>query len=683
MHPEVRQGVPGNCPKCGMALEPEVPKSSEEESPELKNFRRRFIWSLPFTVVVTILAMVGHQSNSLAFLLSIPVVCWAGFPFFLWGVQSVIHRSPNMWALIGLGVSAAFFYSVLATLAPTLFPPSFIVNGHIEVYFEVATVIISLTLLGQVLETSARAKTSDAIRALMKLAPQTTRKILSDGKEEDILLENVQVNDLLRVRPGEAIPVDGVVIEGISDVDESMLTGESLPVSKRAGDPLIGATLNTDGSVVMRALRVGKDTVLARIIEQVAEAQKSCAPMQKLADLVARYFVMAVIGVAFFSFFIWWGFGPAPSLPYALVAFVSVLIIACPCALGLATPLSVTVALGRAAKAGILFRDASAIELLRRVDTLVLDKTGTLTEGKPRFEKIIQYSHASEDEMIRCVASLEQASEHPFAKAVVDEAKKRNLMLSKPEFFKSDSGLGVRGRVEGKEIIIGNVPYLEQNRVVIPREGAESRQQSRGASTLFVAIDNILTAVITISDPIKPTTAHALQMLQAMGIEIVMATGDARATAEAIGAQLWIGEIHSEVQPAQKREIVSSLQKKGHRVAMAGDGVNDAPALAEADVGIAMGSGTDVAMKSAPVTLIKGDLLGIVRARLLSAETVRNMHQNLIFAFLYNALGIPIAAGLLYPWTGQLLSPMIAALAMSASSLSVVYNALRLAHTKI
>ncbi|MBI4356960.1 MAG: copper-translocating P-type ATPase [Gammaproteobacteria bacterium] len=693
MHPEVRQTKPGICPKCGMALEAFLPKPlKEEESPELKNFRLRFVWSLPFTLLVMTLAMVGHklegfsppQQNWTAFLLSIPVLLWAGLPFFIRGAQSLIARKPNMWTLIACGTGAAFLYSVTATIFPELFPLSFWVGGRLAVYFEVATVIISLTLWGQILELSARAKTSDAIRSLMRLSPKTARKIMGEGKEEDILLEKVCVGDLLRVRPGETIPVDGVVVEGESRVDESMLTGESFPVKKQPGDLLIGATLNTNGSVAMRASHVGMQTVLAQIIACVAEAERSRAPMQKLADSVAHYFVLGVIGISFLTFLIWWAWGPSPSLLYALISAVSVLIIACPCALGLATPLSVRVAFGRAAKAGILFRGARAIEHLSRVDTIILDKTGTLTLGKPGFEKIVLCPDVSEDEIIRGVASLEQASEHPFAKALIEESRKRNLVLRKPEYFKSESGFGIQGQVEGKTLVVGNRAFLKQQGIPDPALVKQAEYlRTQGSSVIFVAVDNLLKAVIAISDPIKTTTPDALEALQAMGIEIVMATGDALGTAEAIGSRLGIGEIHAQVRPEDKMQIISNLQQKGHRVAMVGDGINDAPALAQADVGIAMGTGSDIAMQSAEVTLVKSDLRGIVTARLLSSATVRNMRQNLMFAFLYNALGIPIAAGLLYPSTGLLLSPMIAAFAMSLSSVSVVYNALRLSHVKI
>ena len=691
MHPEIRQMGPGNCPKCGMALEPVLPDlASEDDNSEYRDFRRRFWFSLPLTVVVVFLAMAGHLLGGLSpalrsgveLVLSVPVVLWAGWPFFVRGAQSVVQRSPNMWTLISLGTGAAFLYSIVATLAPGVFPPSFMAHGRIGVYFEAAAVIISLTLLGQMLELRARSQTSAAIKSLLGLAPKTARRILADGREEDVPLNHVHVGDLLRVRPGEKVPVDGVVVEGSSSVDESMLTGEPLPVSKRAPDKVIGATMNTSGSLVIRSEKVGAQTMLTQIVQMVAQAQRSRAPMQRLADVVAGYFVVAVVSVALASFFAWGLSGGDQGWVFGLISAVSVLIIACPCALGLATPMSIMVATGKAATQGILFRDAAAIQDLRRIDTLIVDKTGTLTEGRPAFERAVALQGNSEDEILRLAASLDQGSEHPLADAIVRAARERGMSLDKVEQFESASGIGVHGTVGGRRLALGNVTLMAQEGITLESSTelagrAEVLRQS-GASVIHLARDGQLLGLLAVSDPIKASTPEALASLRAAGLRVVMATGDGFTTARAVGQRLGIDEVYGEVKPADKLALVEKFQREGHVVAMAGDGINDAPALARADVGIAIGTGTDVAMNSAQLTLVKGDLRGIARARALSVATVRNMRQNLAFAFLYNALGIPIAAGALYPAYGLVLSPMIAALAMSFSSASVVGNALRL-----
>ena len=687
MHPEVRQSHPGSCPKCGMTLEPLLPELGEQENPELKNFQHRFWWTLPLTIVITVLAMFGHSlawfdmavQSWIELVLSVPIVLWAGWPFFVRGAQSIVNRNPNMWTLIGLGTGAAFVYSVVATVAPQLFPDSFFTMGRVAVYFEAAAVIISLTLLGQLLELKARSQTSAAIRSLLGLAPKTARRIGADGQEEDVPLGHVHVGDLLRVRPGEKVPVDGTVVEGSSALDESMLTGEPLAVMKRVGDKLIGATLNTSGALVMRSEHVGSATVLAQIVQMVAMAQRSRAPMQRMADQVAGYFVIGVVGIALLTFLGWGLFGPEPSWVYALINAVAVLIIACPCALGLATPMSIMVATGRGASSGVLFRDAAAIENLCKVDTLIVDKTGTLTEGKPRFERAIGAADYLDSEVLRLAASLDQGSEHPLASAIVAAAKLHGLALEKPEQFDSASGIGVRGVVGGLALALGNTALMDQLGVDTSAlaEDAEA-MRGQGASVMYLAVDQQLAGLLAVSDPIKATTAEALASLRNANIRVVMATGDGLTTAHAVGQRLGIDEVHGEVKPADKLQLVERLQAEGRVVAMAGDGINDAPALARADVGIAMGTGTDVAMNSAQLTLVKGDLRGIATARELSVATVANMKQNLVFAFVYNALGIPLAAGLLYPLTGWLLSPMIAALAMSLSSVSVIGNALRL-----
>lgn len=687
MHPQIRQDHPGNCPICGMTLEPVMPSLDEDENPELAAFTRRFWWTLPLTVVVTVLAMFGHRlgwfgmatQSWLELVLTLPVVLWAGWPFFVRGAQSVIHRSPNMWTLIGLGTGAAFAYSVVATVAPGVFPDSFVSMGRVAVYFEAAAVIISLTLLGQVLELKARSQTSAAIKSLLGLAPKTARRIRADGTEEDVPLAHVHVGDSLRVRPGEKVPVDGVVTEGGSAVDESMLTGEPLPVSKRVGDKLIGATLNTSGALVMRSERVGAQTMLSQIVQMVAQAQRSKAPMQRMADLVAGWFVMAVVVIAVLTFFGWGMFGPQPSWVYGLINAVAVLIIACPCALGLATPMSIMVATGKAAGQGILFRDAAAIEHMRKVDVLIVDKTGTLTAGKPAFDRAVPAPGFSAEEVLRLAASLDQGSEHPLAEAIVNAARERGLSLDKPESFESASGIGVSGRVAGRALALGNTALMAQAGVAVNTLLAQAEAlRTEGASVMHLAVDGQLAGLLAVADPVKASTPEALAALKAAGLRVIMATGDGHTTARAVAARLGIDEVHGEVKPADKLVLVKQLQSEGHVVAMAGDGINDAPALAQADVGVAMGTGTDVAMNSAQITLVKGDLRGIAQARIISEATIANMKQNLGFAFIYNALGVPLAAGLLYPFTGWLLSPMIAALAMSLSSVSVISNALRL-----
>lgn len=687
MHPEVRQDHEGVCPKCGMTLEPEMPTLDEGENPELQDFRRRFVWTLPLTFIVTVLAMAGNRlqwfnmatQSWVELVLSLPIVLWAGWPFFVRGFQSVANRNPNMWTLIGLGTSAAFIYSVVATVIPGVFPASFMSMGRVSVYFEAAAVIISLTLLGQILELKARSQTSAAIKSLLGLSPKTARRINTDGNEEDVPLTHVHVGDKLRVRPGEKVPVDGVVVEGSSAVDESMLTGEPMPVTKNVGDSLIGATLNTNGALVMLSEKVGSQTVLANIVQMVMRAQRSKAPMQRMADEVAGYFVITVITIALATLLVWGLFGPEPSWVYGLINAVAVLIIACPCALGLATPMSIMVATGKAATQGVLFRDAAAIENFRKVDTLIVDKTGTLTEGKPRFNGVIAANGYAEDEILRLAASLDQGSEHPLADAIVKAALEKKLLLVKAEAFESSSGIGVSGLVSGKPLALGNTTLMKQLNVDIqPLQSQADELRLSGASVMYLAVDKQFAGLLSVSDPIKDSTVEALNNLKASGMRVIMATGDGTMTAKSVAAKLDIEEFYGEVKPADKLALVEKLQAEGRVVAMAGDGINDAPALAKADVGVAMGTGTDVAMNSAQVTLVKGDLRGIAQARVISEDTIANMKQNLGFAFLYNALGVPLAAGLLYPFTGWLLSPMIAALAMSLSSFSVVTNALRL-----
>ena len=692
MHPEIVQDGPGTCPLCGMALEPMLPSLDEEENPELTDFRRRFWWTLPFSVATLLLAMGGMYLDVipptvrtwLEFALSTPVVLWAAWPFFQRWAQSIRHRSPNMWTLIGTGVAAAYGYSVVAVLAPQLFPPSFRDHGHVGVYFEAAAVIVSLTLLGQLLELKARSQTSAAIRALLGLAPKTARRLRDDGDEEDIDLSHVHVGDRLRVRPGEKVPVDGVVLEGRTHIDESMLTGEPMPVERVPGDRVIGATLNGAGSLVIRAEKVGSDSVLAQIVQLVAQAQRTRAPMQRLADRVSFWFVLAVLAAALATLLGWGLFGPDPSWTYGVLNAVSVLIIACPCALGLATPMSVMVASGRAAQAGVLFRDAEAIETLRKVDTLIVDKTGTLTEGRPAFQAVHALAPFDENAALRLAASLDAGSEHPLAQAVVQEARRRGLALASAQDFESSSGIGVRGVVDGHRVAFGNAVLMQEEGVSLDalREHAD-RLREEGGSVMFLAVDGAPAGSIAVADPIKASTPDALRALRDGGLRIVMATGDGERTARAVAARLGIDEVHGDVRPADKAALVARLKQEGRHVAMAGDGINDAPALAAADVGIAMGTGTDVAMSSAQVTLVKGDLRGIARAKALSEATVRNMRQNLAFAFAYNALGVPVAAGLLGLFGGPLLSPMLAALAMSLSSASVVGNALRLRRVRL
>jgi len=691
MHPQIVRDGPGTCPICGMALEPMMP-TGDGENPELADFSRRFWWTLPLSLVVLALAMAGPHLALLdggvrtwiEFALSTPVVLWAAWPFFVRCARSLRTGNLNMWTLIGIGVGAAYGYSVVAKLAPGWFPASFREHGSVGVYFEAAAVIVSLTLLGQLLELRARSKTSAAIKALLGLSPKTARRIEGDGSEVDVPLADVHVGDRLRVRPGEKVPADGEVLEGRSNIDESMLTGESMPVAKNAGDKVIGATLNASGALVIRATRIGSDSVLSQIVQMVAQAQRSRAPMQRMADQISYWFVLAVLGMAAATFVAWGLFGPQPSWVYAVLNAVAVLIIACPCALGLATPMSIMVATGRAASAGILFRDAEAIETLRRIDTLIVDKTGTLTVGRPAFDRLVAAPGFAEDEVLRLAASVDQGSEHPLAAAIVAEARKRNLALVAADDFESGSGIGVRGKVQGKALALGNTVLMQSLGITVEALLAQAeKRRGIGASVMFLAVDGRLAGLISVADPVKDTTAKALDELRASGLKVIMATGDGATTAQAVGKTLGIDEVHGEVRPQDKLELVNRLKATGRRVAMAGDGINDAPALAAADVGIAMGTGTDVAMSSAQLTLVKGDLRGIARARALSEATVANMKQNLGFALLYNTLGVPIAAGVLYPFTGLLLSPMIAALAMSLSSVSVVTNALRLRRARL
>ncbi len=692
MHPEIRQDHPGHCPKCGMALEPLIPETSDEDNPELADFLLRFWWTLPLSVATFLLAMFGHRfgwfhqsmQNWVELALSAPVVLWAGVPIFTRFAQSLIHRSPNMWTLIGLGTGAAFVYSVVATAAPAAFPHSFVVGGRVGVYFEAAAVILSLTLLGQILELRARAQTSAAIRSLLELAPKTARRILVDGTEEDVPLADVRPDDVLRVRPGDKVPVDGIVVVGASALDESMITGEAIPVTKHVGDHVIGATLNTSGTLIIRAEKVGSQTVLAQIVQLVAQAQRSKAPMQRMADKVAGVFVLAVVAIALVTFIAWGVLGPQPSWVFGLINAVAVLIIACPCAMGLATPMSIMVANGKGALNGVLFRDASAIEQLRKVNTLVVDKTGTLTLGRPTFADTIGSNGYTADDVLRLAASLDQGSEHPLAAALVSAASERKLLLGQAADFVALAGSGVRWSVDGKKLALGNGALMRETGAdVSPLSTRADALRAQGSSVIYLAVDGTLAGLLAVSDPIKETTAEALAALQEAGIRVVVASGDAIATVKAAADRLKIGEYHGECKPADKLALVSRLQNEGAVVAMAGDGINDAPALAQADVGVAMGTGTDVAMHSAQVTLVKGDLRGIARARALSEATVRNMKQNLAWAFVYNALGVPLAAGVLYPLTGWLLSPMIAALAMSLSSASVITNALRLRSVSI
>jgi Cu+-exporting ATPase len=691
MHPEIRQPGPGNCPICGMALEPEMP-SEQEDDTDLRRVGRRFWIALAFALPVVAIAMLPHlvdlhlsqrAAQTLRWaelLLSAPVVLWAALDYYRRGWMGVVNRSPNMYTLIGLGVIVAFGYSVIATVAPQLFPPEMRdAHGMVGVYFEVASAIVALVLLGEWLELRARGRTSAAIRQLLGLAPKSARRINADGSEEDVALGHVHAGDRLRVRPGEKIPVDGRVLEGRSTVDESMLTGEPMPVDKGSGNRVVGATINQTGSLIIVAERVGADSLLSQIVSLVARAQRSRAPLQRLADEVAKWFVPAVIVIAVLTFVAWWLLGPEPKLAYALVNAVSVLIIACPCALGLATPISIMVASGRGAQLGVLFRDAQAIENLQKVDTLVLDKTGTITLGKPALDRVLALNGCTEEQVLSWAAGLDRASEHPLAKAVVAGALDRGIELAAVDNFESLTGQGVRGVHQGRALALGNVALMRAQGLEVDSLSEQVEQLRRqGRTVVFLAVDRQFAGVIAVGDPVKETTPEALRALKADGLSLVMLTGDSRTTAEAVAATLPIDRVIAEVQPKDKADVIAHLQSQGRRVAMAGDGINDAPALARADVGIAMGTGTDIAMESAQVTLVKGDLRGIVRARQLSRTTVRNIRQNLMFAFGYNALGVPIAAGVLYPFFGWLLSPMIAALAMSMSSVSVITNALRL-----
>jgi Cu+-exporting ATPase len=696
MHPQVRQMGPGHCPICGMALEPVVATAETGDSPELRDMTRRFWIGLALALPVFVLEMGGHlfdtsrlvgarTSTWIQLLLGTPVVLWAGGPFFVRGWQSLKNRSLNMFTLIALGTGAAWLYSMVAALAPGLFPQELRTHeGTVPVYFEAAAVITVLVLLGQVLELRAREKTSGAIKALLDLAPKTAVRVKADGSDETVPIDSIQVGELLRVRPGEKVPVDGEVTDGKGTVDESMVTGEPMPVAKAAGAKVTAATMNQTGSFVMRAEKVGADTLLSQIVHMVAAAQRSRAPIQRMADQVAGWFVPAVVGVAILTFVAWMLWGPAPAFSYALVAAVAVLIIACPCALGLATPMSIMVGVGRGAQHGVLIRDAEALERMEKVDTLVVDKTGTLTEGRPKVVHVEPAPGFSADDVLLKLASVERASEHPLAMAVVASANERKLPLSDVTDFDSPVGKGVVGRIDGAELASGSAKFLGERGIdVAPLEAAAEKQRARSATVIFVAIGDRLAGFVAIADPIKATTRDALRELREAGIRIVMLTGDGKTTAQAVGRELGIDEVEAEVFPEDKAEIVQRLRKEGRVVAMAGDGVNDAPALAAAEVGIAMGTGTDVAMESAAVTLLQGDLLGIVLARRLSQATMRNIRENLFLSFVYNVAGIPLAAGVLYPFFGLLLSPVVAAAAMALSSVSVIANALRLRTVKV
>jgi Cu+-exporting ATPase len=696
MHPEIVRDEAGECPICGMALEPITVAAEESTSPELIDMTRRFLVSAGITAPLLVIAM-GELIPGLAgvvrgawnpwaqLALATPAVLWAGWPFFVRGWKSLVTRNLNMFTLIAIGTGAAYGYSLAAVLAPDIFPEGFRDDaGNVGLYFEAAAVITTLVLLGQVLELRARERTSGALRALLDLAPRTARRLGKDGEEEEVPLDRVERGDRLRVRPGDSIPVDGVVVEGHSSVDESMVTGEPIPIEKTVGAAVIGGTINGTGGLIMEAEKVGRDTMLARIFQMVAEAQRSRAPIQRLADSVAGYFVPVVIIVAILAFVVWAFLGPPPALAYALLAAVSVLIIACPCALGLATPMSIMVGIGRGAQAGVLIKNAEALERFEKVDTLVVDKTGTLTEGKPQLREVVSLGEEDENELLALAASLERASEHPLAEAIVAGARARNVALADPSEFQSITGKGVMARVRDREVVLGNASLMADRGIDTSGldQSAEALRRE-GATAMFVAVDGRAAGLVAVADPIKETTPSALQALKAEGIRVVMLTGDNRTTAEAVARKLGIEDVEADVLPDHKNEVVRRLREQGRVVAMAGDGVNDAPALAQADIGIAMGSGTDVAIESAGVTLVKGDLNGIVRARRLSRATMRNIRQNLFFAFVYNSLGVPIAAGVLYPLFGMLLSPMIAAAAMSISSVSVVGNALRLRKTRI
>ena len=689
MHPEIIRDAPGACPICGMALEPMVP--SDEPSEELTDFTRRMWVSAAAAVPLVILTMgelvalpvrdlIGHQVASyLEFALATPIILWAALPFFRRGWDSLVNRSPNMWTLISLGVAAAYLYSIVATFLPGVFPEQYRMGHGVGTYFEAAVVIVALVFVGQVLELRARERTGDAIRALLDMAPKTARRILPDGTEYDAPLENIMEGDRLRVRPGDAVPVDGTVLEGRSSLDESMLTGESMPVEKSPGDAVTGATINKNGSIVIEAGKVGADTVLAQIVAMVSNARRSRAPIQGMADRVSAIFVPTVVGIAIFAFVVWMIFGPEPALVFAIASAVSVLIIACPCALGLATPISITTAAGRGAQAGVLIKDAEALERMAGVDTLIVDKTGTLTMGKPKLTDTVVLGDVPQADLLSLAAALERGSEHPLAEAIVEGAEAQGASRQEVTDFDAVTGKGVRGKVGNRSVALGNAAMMQE--MGLGTSAAEARAdtlRAEGKTAMFIAVDGVLVGIVAVADPIKETTAQAIKELHAQGLRVIMATGDNERTAQAVAARLGIDEVRAGVLPEAKKDLIDELRRAGHKIAMAGDGVNDAPALAAADVGIAMGTGADVAMESAGITLLGGDLMGIVRARKLVRATLRNIKQNLFFAFAYNALGVPIAAGLLYPVTGMLLSPMIAAAAMSLSSVSVITNALRL-----
>ena len=689
MHPEIVRDEPGSCPICGMALEPMVP--SDEPSEELTDFTRRMWISAAAAVPLVILTMgelvglpvrdwLGHQlAVYIEFVLATPIVLWAALPFFRRGLDSFRNLSPNMWTLISLGVGAAYVYSLFATFAPGVFPEQYRMGQGVGTYYEAAVVIVALIFVGQVLELRARERTGDAIRALLDLAPKTARRILPDGTEYDAPLENIVAGDLLRVRPGDSVPIDGEVVEGRSSVDESMITGEPVPIEKTEGDRVTGGTINKNGTLEIRATQVGADTVLSQIVEMVAGARRSRAPIQGLADRVSSVFVPTVVGVAIVAFFVWLAFGPDPALAFAIASAVSVLIIACPCALGLATPISITTAAGRGAQAGVLIKDAEALERMARVDTVIVDKTGTLTEGKPKLTDVVALDGHDETEVLSLAAALERGSEHPLAEAIVEGARDHGAEVGRSEDFDAVTGKGVRGTVGGRLVALGNSAMMAELDIATDAaEEAADGLRAEGKTAMFVAVDGKLAGIVAVADPIKETTSGAIRDLHALGLTIIMATGDNQRTAEAVARKLGIDEVRAGVLPEDKKTLVEELRARGARIAMAGDGVNDAPALAAADVGIAMSTGADVAVESAGITLMRGDLVGLVRARKLATGTLRNIKQNLFFAFAYNAAGVPIAAGVLYPFVGLLLSPMIAAAAMSLSSVSVISNALRL-----
>ncbi|WP_439957691.1 heavy metal translocating P-type ATPase [Paracoccus albicereus] len=694
MHPEIVRDAPGSCPICGMALEPMLP--SDEPSEELTDFTRRMWISAAAAVPLIILTMgelvalpvrdwIGHQTASyLEFVLATPIVLWAALPFFRRGWDSVLNRSPNMWTLISLGVGAAYLYSLVATFLPDVFPEQYRMGHGVGTYFEAAVVIVTLIFVGQVLELRARERTGDAIRALLDLAPKTARRILPDGTEYDAPLENIMEGDRLRVRPGDAVPLDATVIDGRSSLDESMLTGESMPVEKGPGDSVTGATINKNGSLVIEAGKVGADTVLAQIVAMVSNARRSRAPIQGLADRVSAVFVPTVVVIAIIAFIVWMIFGPDPALVFAIASAVSVLIIACPCALGLATPISITTAAGRGAQAGVLIKDAEALERMAAVDTLIVDKTGTLTMGKPKLTDTVALAGITETDLLSLAAALERGSEHPLAEAIVEGAEAQGAPRLEATDFDAVTGKGVRGSVGGRAVALGNAAMMREMELVTSAAEAEADTlRAEGKTAMFVAVDGALAGIVAVADPIKDSTAQAIRELHAQGLRVIMATGDNERTAQAVAGRLGIDEVRAGVLPEAKKDLIDQLRRDGHKIAMAGDGVNDAPALAAADVGIAMGTGADVAMESAGITLLRGDLMGIVRARKLARATLRNIKQNLLFAFAYNALGVPVAAGLLYPLTGLLLSPMIAAAAMSLSSVSVITNALRLRRVEL